>query len=201
MNSRSVAVGFAAVNAARQAVEDEALINDEQPEEDDEATMEPPVEEAPQKPHILESEPETVIGETLQIEGTLRFERLLRLDGKFEGDLVSTGDLIVGPRGELVGDVRDMADLVVFGKVIGNINVDHLELCGAASICMERDLQDLLMDPTVVLVGTLNVNPFAPNLMDRNGDEVPPEGAGVVPPPPTSPAKEPSGGAGRRAPG
>ena len=89
--------GFAAVNAARQAVEDEACALDEQPEEDDEATMEPPVEEAPQKPHILESEPETVIGETLQIEGTLRFERLLRLDGKFEGDLVSTGDLIVGP--------------------------------------------------------------------------------------------------------
>ena len=104
--------GFAAVNAARQAVEDEAGALDEQPEEDDEATMEPPVEEAPQKPHILESEPETVIGETLQIEGTLRFERLLRLDGKFEGDLVSTGDLIVGPRGELVGDVRDMACLL-----------------------------------------------------------------------------------------
>ena len=172
--------GFAAVNAARQAVEDEAGALDEQPEEEDVA-MEPPVEEAPQKPHILESEPETVIGETLQIEGTLRFERLLRLDGKFEGDLVSTGDLIVGPRGELVGDVRDMADLVVFGKVIGNINVDHLELCGAASIYGDVTCKTLLMDPTVVLVGTLNVNPFAPNLMDRHGDEVPPEGAGIAP--------------------
>ena len=179
--------GFAAVNAARQAVEDEAGALDEQPEEED-GEVEPPVEEAPQKPHILESEPETVIGETLQIEGTLRFERLLRLDGKFEGDLVSTGDLIVGPRGELVGDVRDMADLVVFGKVIGNINVDHLELCGAASIYGDVTCKTLLMDPTVVLVGTLNVNPFAPNLMDRHGDEVPPEGAGVVPnSPPTSP--------------
>ena len=179
--------GFAAVNAARQAVEDEAGALDEQPEEED-VEVEPPVEEAPQKPHILESEPETVIGETLQIEGTLRFERLLRLDGKFEGDLVSTGDLIVGPRGELVGDVRDMADLVVFGKVIGNINVDHLELCGAASIYGDVTCKTLLMDPTVVLVGTLNVNPFAPNLMDRHGDEVPPEGAGVVPTsPPTSP--------------
>ena len=177
---------------ARQAVEDEAGALDEQPEEED-VEVEPPVEEAPQKPHILESEPETVIGETLQIEGTLRFERLLRLDGKFEGDLVSTGDLIVGPRGELVGDVRDMADLVVFGKVIGNINVDHLELCGAASIYGDVTCKTLLMDPTVVLVGTLNVNPFAPNLMDRNGDEVPPEGAGVVPTsPPTSPAKEPA---------
>ena len=184
--------GFAAVNAARQAVEDEAGALDEQPEEED-VEVEPPVEEAPQKPHILESEPETVIGETLQIEGTLRFERLLRLDGKFEGDLVSTGDLIVGPRGELVGDVRDMADLVVFGKVIGNINVDHLELCGAASIYGDVTCKTLLMDPTVVLVGTLNVNPFAPNLMDRHGDEVPPEGAGVVPTsPPTSPAKEPA---------
>ncbi len=179
--------GFAAVNAARQAVEDEAGALDEQPEEEN-VEVEPPVEEAPQKPHILESEPETVIGETLQIEGTLRFERLLRLDGKFEGDLVSTGDLIVGPRGELVGDVRDMADLVVFGKVIGNINVDHLELCGAASIYGDVTCKTLLMDPTVVLVGTLNVNPFAPNLMDRHGDEVPPEGAGVVPTsPPTSP--------------
>ena len=55
---------------------------------------------------VLDQEPETTIGETLSIEGRLTFERLLRIDGKFEGELVSKGgSLIVGARGELVGDV------------------------------------------------------------------------------------------------
>ncbi|KAH8060313.1 hypothetical protein JL721_9069 [Aureococcus anophagefferens] len=116
-------------------------------------------------------EPETVIGETLSIEGKLRFERLLRLDGKFEGELISEGDLIVGPQGELVGDVKTMSDIVVFGKVIGNIAVDRVELCGSASIYGDITCKVLLMDPTVVLVGNLNINPFAPNKMAPDGSE------------------------------
>ena len=134
---------------------------------------EEPVAPPPEpKKSLLEMEPETVIGETLSIEGKLRFERLLRLDGKFEGELISEGDLIVGPQGELVGDVKTMSDIVVFGKVIGNIAVDRVELCGSASIYGDITCKVLLMDPTVVLVGNLNINPFAPNKMAPDGSEV-----------------------------
>ncbi|KAJ1454957.1 polymer-forming cytoskeletal-domain-containing protein [Pelagophyceae sp. CCMP2097] len=124
----------------------------------------------PAKVSLLDLEPETTIGETISIEGKLRFERLLRLDGKFEGELISAGDLIVGPTGELVGDVRGMGDVVVFGKVMGSISVDRLELRASAAIYGNVACKSLRMDPSVVLVGTLNIHPFAPQNMDRNGE-------------------------------
>ena len=127
---------------------------------------------SPRSKSLCEAEPETVIGETLQIEGKIRFERLLRLEGKFQGELLSRGDLVVGPRGEVVGDLMRMNEVVVHGKVIGNINVERLELCGSASIYGDITCKTLLMDPTVVLVGKLNVNPYAPQLLSKDGNIV-----------------------------
>ena len=129
---------------------------------------------------ILDMEPETTIGETLVISGKLQFERLLRLEGKFEGDLVSHGDLILGPRGEVVGDVVGMNEVVVFGKVIGKINVEKLELCGSASIYGDITCKTLHMDPTVVLVGALNVNPYAPQLVNKDGSIVTTQSNGTL---------------------
>lgn len=131
-------------------------------------------EEPPQSPlTVLDREPETIIGETLEIKGRLKFERLLRLDGSFEGELVSEGDLVVGPSGEIRGDLNRMKDVVVFGKVIGNIQVDSLDLCGAASVYGSITCRTCRIDPTVVLVGTLNINPHAPQLMNKDGTLVP----------------------------
>lgn len=126
-----------------------------------------------EKKSLLDMDPETTIGETLEIKGTLRFERLLRLDGIFEGELLSTGDLIVGPRGEVRGDVKAIRDLLVYGKVIGNIAVDSLDLCGDASVYGDITCKSCRIDPTVVLVGRLNISPYAPQLMRPDGSIAP----------------------------
>lgn len=124
---------------------------------------------------VLDLEPETTIGQTVSIQGKLSFETLLRLDGKFEGELLSTGDLVVGPTGELVGDIKDMKEVVVFGKIIGSIFVERLELCGSASIYGNITCKVLHMDPTVVLVGRLNINPYAPQHITPDGKPVLPD--------------------------
>jgi cytoskeletal protein CcmA (bactofilin family) len=45
--------------------------------------------------------------------GELVFDKLLRIDGKFNGKLISKGDLIVGPTGVLTGNVLDMGEVSV----------------------------------------------------------------------------------------
>ena len=41
--------------------------------------------------------------------GELEFTRLLRVDGRFEGDLITDkGSLVVGPKGEVIGDLKNM---------------------------------------------------------------------------------------------
>lgn len=123
--------------------------------------------------NILTQTPETTIGKAVRMKGELVFERLLRIDGQFDGTLVSKGNLIVGTTGVLNGDVSDMAEMVVDGgKVIGNISVDRLTLLSKAAIHGDITCKSLAMEPAVSLIGKLNVNPFAPDGMDVNGERV-----------------------------
>lgn len=50
-----------------------------------------------------------MVAETLRMKGELEFTRLLRVDGRFEGELITDkGSLVVGPKGEVIGDLKNM---------------------------------------------------------------------------------------------
>ncbi len=68
------------------------------------------------------------------MKGELTFDSLLRVDGRFEGSLKSTGSLIVGKSGILVGNVDGMVELLCDGKIIGNISVERVELRNTCSV-------------------------------------------------------------------
>ena len=55
-------------------------------------------------------------------EGELRFEQAFRVDGKVSGTIRSDGDLVVGEKGEIDGEVR-VGRLFVTGLVRGEIHV------------------------------------------------------------------------------
>lgn len=58
---------------------------------------------------FFEQKPESMVAESLRMKGELEFTRLLRVDGRFEGDLVTDkGSLVVGPKGEVIGDLKNM---------------------------------------------------------------------------------------------
>ena len=66
---------------------------------------------------MMEETPETVVGLNVKVTGELAFDTLLRIDGKVEGTLLSKGNLIVGETGVLVGNVENMQNMLVDGKV------------------------------------------------------------------------------------
>lgn len=49
--------------------------------------------------------------------GLLECGRAMRMDGKFVGDLVSTGSITVGPTGKVTGDLKGLKFLRVEGQV------------------------------------------------------------------------------------
>lgn len=53
-------------------------------------------------------------------EGELRFEQSFRVDGKVTGKVVSEGDLVVGEKGEIDGEIR-VGRLFVSGLVKGEV--------------------------------------------------------------------------------
>jgi cytoskeletal protein CcmA (bactofilin family) len=60
------------------------------------------------------------LGEGSEFEGKLKFEGTARVDGKFKGEIHSTGTLIIGERAEVEGDI-DVGSCVIIGRYEGTI--------------------------------------------------------------------------------
>lgn len=77
---------------------------------------------------------ETVIGEGTEIKGTFESSGVVRIDGYLEGTIHHSGDLIVGPKGRIVANVRSKG-LAMSGEVRGEIEVEgKLELLPGARL-------------------------------------------------------------------
>ena len=104
-------------------------------------------------------EPETTLGEGVSFKGQLSFRRLLRIDGSFEGELISDGKLLVGPKGSVKSNIN-MREAVIEGTVQGNITVqERLELRGDAEVHGNIIAKYLSVDEGVTLIGSVTVKP------------------------------------------
>jgi cytoskeletal protein CcmA (bactofilin family) len=122
--------------------------------------------ELPEKLETPQEEliPETVIGENVEIKGSLSFPGLLRIDGAFEGELLSNqGKLIVGPTGSVKADI-DLEEAFIAGKVIGNITVKtRLTLRGRAEITGDINAPLISVDEGVSIMGKVEVPFYSEN--------------------------------------
>jgi cytoskeletal protein CcmA (bactofilin family) len=115
-----------------------------------------------------EHDPETVIGEQVTIKGELCFTTLLRIDGNFEGTLVSQGKLIVGPNGSVKANI-DLEEAYISGKVEGDITVkERLHLRGRAEVHGNITAKLLSVDEGVSIYGQVNVAPGSPDQLIQN---------------------------------
>lgn len=104
-----------------------------------------------------DEEPETVIAPGVSIKGTMSFQKLIRIDGNFEGELLSSGKLIVGPTGTVKAHIN-LEEAFISGKVIGDITVKkRLVLRGRAEVKGDITAPLISVDEGVCITGILNV--------------------------------------------
>ena len=110
--------------------------------------------------HSLEiEEPETILGEGVVIKGQLKFRRYLRIDGEFEGELISEGKLVVGPNGVVRSNI-DLREAVIEGRIEGNVTTkERLELRGEAKVFGNIQTKLLSIDEGVTVIGQVIVRP------------------------------------------
>lgn len=119
-------------------------------------------QEEPSIPHPFENQlheesPETTLGEGVTFRGELSFERLLRIDGTFEGELLSEGKVIVGPKGRVKANLK-LREAIVEGVVEGNITVEEkLELRSSARVYGDITAKILCVDEGVCIHGIVSV--------------------------------------------
>ena len=66
----------------------------------------------------------STIGEGSSFEGKFYISGSLKIDGKFEGEIKTDEELVVGEKGRVKTDIYAKS-VVVAGTVIGNINADY----------------------------------------------------------------------------
>lgn len=120
-------------------------------------------------PSLESEEPETIIGQNVTIKGVIAFARLLRVDGTFEGELESEGNLIVGTQGFVKANL-DLKEAFIAGKVEGNITVrERLVLRGRAEIRGDITAPLLSIDEGVSIIGKVHVT--APEQFQEQPEE------------------------------
>jgi cytoskeletal protein CcmA (bactofilin family) len=94
------------------------------------------------------------------IKGTIKFGEAMRIDGKFEGELIAdNGELTVGKTGSVKANIK-VKNAVIEGRVDGNIKAsDKVELKQKAQLIGDLQAKILVIEEGVVFVGKCNVNP------------------------------------------
>ncbi len=98
-----------------------------------------------------------IIAEETVIEGNLNMKNDAHIYGKVKGILISSGDVIVGVKGEIEGDV--IANRIVIAGVIkGKIKTTELEIMSEGRAEGEVSYKSLIIDKGGVLEGTTKKN-------------------------------------------
>lgn len=80
------------------------------------------------------------------VTGELRFQTSFRVDGKFNGTVISDGELIVGQGGEVDGDLR-VGQIVVSGTVRGSVRAARrIHLSPTGKLIADIDTPSLIIE-------------------------------------------------------
>ncbi len=105
------------------------------------------------KNSLSEQNSTSVIDQGCELEGRFRFSGTLIINGKFRGELLSAGTLLVGEAAELDAEVS-AGTIIVNGSINGNITArERVELRAGARIAGSIVTPALVLEEGVVFDG------------------------------------------------
>lgn len=88
---------------------------------------------------------ETIIGKETNVKGSVTGSDVLRIDGKVEGDITTSGDVIVGETGIVQAEVN-AKDVTVAGEIHGNTKAEgKLEIISSGKVIGDIKVQNLII--------------------------------------------------------
>lgn len=104
--------------------------------------------------------PDMVVGGRNALNGDIKFERYLRVEGSIEGQIIAppNAKVKICEGGSYVGDICGLSAALIDGRVVGDINVDRLFLASNAEVHGDIVCKSLEIDCNAALVGRLQVS-------------------------------------------
>ncbi len=101
----------------------------------------------------------TIIADDVEINGSIKCAGGIKLAGKVNGDVTTTGDLSVEKGAAIKGNVV-AASVVVHGMIKGNVMAkERIELKGSARVSGDIKARRLVVEEGVSLVGKSEITP------------------------------------------
>lgn len=95
----------------------------------------------------------TIIGEDTRIKGELEANGNVRLDGMVEGQIAIAGDLFLGERGKVLGNIQAQ-NVLLSGKVEGDIKTKgRIEIMPSGYVQGDVTCEALIIDEGGILQG------------------------------------------------
>jgi cytoskeletal protein CcmA (bactofilin family) len=102
---------------------------------------------------LSSQEVRTIVGPGCLFEGNLTIpEGLTRIDGEVIGNIKGSGGLIIGENGSVKGDLS-IENVVVYGKVHGNIRARSLEIRASGRVEGDIQVQELIVERGAIYNG------------------------------------------------
>lgn len=96
---------------------------------------------------------DTVIGESVIVDGPLSSKKPLKIDGIINGSVTTKSNIFIGPNGTVNGDIQGK-DVTVCGKVNGNVSsARRLIITSKAVISGNMSMEHLVIDEGALFNG------------------------------------------------
>lgn len=95
---------------------------------------------------------ETVLGKSLKIEGNIKSDAGMRIDGEVQGSIECAGDVVIGQSAKVEASVSAKC-VVVAGQVIGNITAEKVELAKTAAVKGDIQCSELSIEAGAAFSG------------------------------------------------
>ncbi|KXG76392.1 hypothetical protein AN618_16320 [Fervidicola ferrireducens] len=101
---------------------------------------------------------DTLIGKGTEIKGTIRATGVLRIEGRIEGELESTGDIIIAETGVVNAQLK-ARNAVIAGEVNGNVFLSgKLEIKSSGRVLGDLKVEGLTVEDGAFFEGRCEMN-------------------------------------------
>lgn len=114
--------------------------------------------------------PNTCIGVGTSVRGTMMVSGTLRIEGEFEGDILSCERLEIGEHGIMRSDI-EVKNAVIHGRVHGNIRaLGTIEMKAGARVEGDVTAASVIMEPGVFFTGRCTMLETGSEAVEYVGD-------------------------------
>src|SRR5262252_4667527 len=93
-----------------------------------------------------------ILSSNVEIEGSIKFQKELFIDGKVQGQITSDGALTIGENADIRGEIKSKS-VTVYGKVHGNITAERCELKSNCALQGDLKAARLIIEEGAAFIG------------------------------------------------